>query len=154
MLRKSSLGKLKKRIVSLTSNLGILDDEFEELLAAGKLIKVWSWYNKLVMRVQTNIDQYMGSFLQDFGVGGGIPPDPQNFLQCGSSGVPPICIRDLGDETQDREEPRRIPPQDGPPYGGNATKAVHGGAVGISAYVRSNGGGGDRGGGDICIPPP
>ena len=46
----------KKRIGSLASHLGILDDEFEEILAAGKLSKFWSWYKKLGLHVQTHID--------------------------------------------------------------------------------------------------
>ena len=41
---------------SLASHLGILDDEFEELLAAGKLGKFRSWYTKLGLCVQTYID--------------------------------------------------------------------------------------------------
>ena len=45
------VGKNKKRIGSLASHLGILDDEFEELLAVGKLSKVRSWYKKLGLRV-------------------------------------------------------------------------------------------------------
>ena len=46
-------------IGSLVSHPGILDDEFEELLAAEKLSKIWSWYNKLVMHVQTHIYHYI-----------------------------------------------------------------------------------------------
>ena len=46
----------EKKIGSLASHLGILDDEFEELLAAGKVIKICSWYNNLVMCVQTHRD--------------------------------------------------------------------------------------------------
>ena len=37
----------KKIIGSLASHLGILYDDFEDLLAAGTLSKVWSWYNNL-----------------------------------------------------------------------------------------------------------
>ena len=47
VLQTSSLGREKKRICSLTSHLGILDDEFDELLAAEKLSKVRSWNKKL-----------------------------------------------------------------------------------------------------------
>ena len=43
-----------KRIGSLASHLGILDDEFEEILTAGNLSKIWSWYNNLGLRVQTH----------------------------------------------------------------------------------------------------
>ena len=46
----------KKRIGSLASHLGILDDEFEEVLASGKLSKIWSWYKKLRLCVQTHRD--------------------------------------------------------------------------------------------------
>ena len=44
---------------SLASPLGIFDDEFEELLAAGKLSKICSWYNKLGMCVQTHRYNYI-----------------------------------------------------------------------------------------------
>ena len=47
VLQKSSLGWKKKRIGLLASHLGILDDEFEDIHAAGKKIKVRSWYNNL-----------------------------------------------------------------------------------------------------------
>ena len=40
VLRKSSLGHGGKIIGSLASHIGILDDEFEEILAAGKLNKI------------------------------------------------------------------------------------------------------------------
>ena len=45
----------KKKICSLVSHLGILDDEFEELLAVGNLSKIRSWYNNLGLRVK-NMD--------------------------------------------------------------------------------------------------
>ena len=48
------MGKKKKRIGSLVSHLGILDDEFEDIFAAGRLSKVWSWYKKLGLREQTH----------------------------------------------------------------------------------------------------
>ena len=41
-------------IGSLVSHPGALDDEFEGFLAAGKLIKVHSWYNNMGMSVQTH----------------------------------------------------------------------------------------------------
>ena len=41
-------------IGSLVSHLGILDDEFEEIIAVGKISKVWSWYKKMGMSVQTH----------------------------------------------------------------------------------------------------
>ena len=44
---------------SLASHLGILDDEFEELLAAGKLSKIRPWYNNLWLRVQTHRYNYI-----------------------------------------------------------------------------------------------
>ena len=55
-IAKIIFGQKKNRIGSLASHLGVLDDEFEELLAAGKLSKVRSWYKKLGMRVQTHRD--------------------------------------------------------------------------------------------------
>ena len=54
-LQKSSLGR-KKIIGSLASNLGILDDECEELLSAGKLGKVWSWYKNMGLHTQKHRD--------------------------------------------------------------------------------------------------
>ena len=54
VFRKSYLGG--GIIGSLASHLGILDDGFEELLAAVKLSKVWSWYKKLRLCVKTHID--------------------------------------------------------------------------------------------------
>ena len=41
-----------ERIGSLSSHIGILDDEFEELLATGKLSKCWSWYKMMGIRVK------------------------------------------------------------------------------------------------------
>ena len=55
----------------------------------------------------------MVKFIQDFGVGGGRPMDLWHFFEVGSSGNPPIWIRDLGDDPQCGEDPRRIPPQCG-----------------------------------------
>ena len=46
----------KKLIGSLASHFGILDDEFEGVLAAGKVSKVLSWYNNLGPSVQTHRD--------------------------------------------------------------------------------------------------
>ena len=63
-LRKSSLGE-KKRIGSLASHLGILDDEFEGLLAAGKLSTFWSWYKKLGLCVKTHRDHYITRIASD-----------------------------------------------------------------------------------------
>ena len=47
-------GKERNIIGSLESHIGILDDEFEEILAAGKLSKICSWYNNLGLHVQTH----------------------------------------------------------------------------------------------------
>ena len=54
-IAKIIVGK-KKRIGSLASHLGILDDEFEEILDVGKLSKIRYWYNKLGLHVQTHRD--------------------------------------------------------------------------------------------------
>ena len=53
VLQKSFFGG-GGRIGSLVSHLGILYDDFEKLIAAGKLIKVCSWYNNLRMCVKTH----------------------------------------------------------------------------------------------------
>ena len=58
-IAKIIFGQKKKRIGSLASHIGVLDDEFEELLAAGKLSKVRSWYKNPGMCVQTHIDHYI-----------------------------------------------------------------------------------------------
>ena len=42
--------------------------------------------------------------------------------------------------------------QCGPPYRGNETEAVHGGAMAIPISGQINGGCGDRGGRYICFP--
>ena len=55
-LQKSSLGRGKKRVGSLASHLGVLDDDFEEIIAAGKISKVQSWYNNMGLHVQTYRD--------------------------------------------------------------------------------------------------
>ena len=47
-------GKQNIRIGVLVPNLGVLDDEFEVFLVAGKLSKVRSWYKNLGLHVQTN----------------------------------------------------------------------------------------------------
>ena len=44
----------KIKICSLAPYLGILDDEFEELLVADKISKVWYWCKILGLRVQTH----------------------------------------------------------------------------------------------------
>ena len=92
--------------------------------------------------------------LQDFWSGGVRPPDLRHFLQGGSLGKPPFCIGDLVDDPQDMEDPRRIPPQGGPPSGGNATNLGHGGTVVIPTSGSGNGGSGARVGVDICPHPP
>ena len=53
VLQKSSLEGGKKKIGSLESHIGVLDDKFEKLIAAGKLRKIWSRYNKRVVRAKT-----------------------------------------------------------------------------------------------------
>ena len=55
-LKKSYLGRKKKRVGSLASHLGVLDDDFEEIIAAGKISKVQSWYNNMGLHVQTYRD--------------------------------------------------------------------------------------------------
>ena len=80
--------------------------------------------------------------IQDFWAGGEIPPDLRHFLQGGSPGEPLVWIGDLVDDTQDREDPWRIPPQVGPPSGVNANNTVHGGTVLLPASGCSNGSGG------------
>ena len=52
MYRTTYLVK-KKKIGSLVSHIGLLYDEFEELLAAGNLVKVQSWFKNLGLLVQT-----------------------------------------------------------------------------------------------------
>ena len=54
MYCKNHLWEEKKENFSLASHLGILDDEFGEFLAAGKLSKVQSWYKNMGMSVQTH----------------------------------------------------------------------------------------------------
>ena len=44
------------RIGSLATQSGVLDDEFDEFLAAWKLSKFWSWYKNLGLHVQTHRD--------------------------------------------------------------------------------------------------
>ena len=51
-IAKIIFGKKKERIGSLASHLGILDDEFEDILAKRRLSKFWSWYKKLGMDLQ------------------------------------------------------------------------------------------------------
>ena len=46
----------KNKIGSLASNIGIFDDGFEEILAAGKESKIESRYEKLRLCVQTHRD--------------------------------------------------------------------------------------------------
>ena len=48
-----------KIIGSLASHLGISDNEFGELLAAGKLSKFWSCYKNLGLRVKTHRYHYI-----------------------------------------------------------------------------------------------
>ena len=54
VLQKSSLGRGGKRIGSLASHLGIFDDEFGGILAAGNLNKFQYWYKNMGMCVQTH----------------------------------------------------------------------------------------------------
>ena len=46
--------KGKNRIGSLLSHLGILGYEFEKIISAGKMSKIWSWYKNMVIRVKTH----------------------------------------------------------------------------------------------------
>ena len=96
----------------------------------------------------------MGISIQDFGAGGGRPLDLQQFVQGSISGEPLVWFSDLGGEPQDREDPRWIPPQDGPSSGDNVAKSEHSGAVGIPTSGHSNGGGGYSAGGYICTSLP
>ena len=43
-------------IGSLESYCGVLDNEFEEFIATGNLIKFWSWHNNMGMYVQKHRD--------------------------------------------------------------------------------------------------
>ena len=95
----------------------------------------------------------MGKFIQEFGEGGGRPPDFCNFLQGGGSGNPIVGLVDLGDDLHDRNDPRRITPQGGPPSGRNEDKAGHVRATGIPAPGCINDKNGDIGGVEICPPP-
>ena len=52
----NNLWEEKKRIGSLASHIGILDDEFEELLDAGNLNKVQYLYKNMGLSVQTQRD--------------------------------------------------------------------------------------------------
>ena len=81
-------------------------------------------------------------------------PDLQHTLQGGSSGDPNSWLGYLDDDPQDKDDPQRILPLSGPPYGGNTSKVRHEGAVGIPASGRSNGGSEYRVGGDIFPTPP
>ena len=58
----------------LASHIGILYHKFEELLDAGKLIKVWSWYKNLVMHVKTYRDHSINwiAFDEAFALSGDI----------------------------------------------------------------------------------
>ena len=69
--------------------------------------------------------------IQDFGVGGGKPPDIRNIIQDSCSGEPLVWIGELGDEPQDLAYPWKIAPQDGPPFGGNESKARHDEVTGV-----------------------
>ena len=51
----------KKRIGSLASKIGILDDDFEDLLSAGNLSKYWYWCKNLGTSVQKNRYHYITS---------------------------------------------------------------------------------------------
>ena len=86
----------------------------------------------------------MGTSLQDFGAGGGRPPDIRKFLQGDCSGDTLVLLGYLGDETQDWADPWQIPPQGCQPYGGNKYKAIHYKAVGVPASECSNFDGGPR----------
>ena len=59
VLQKRFLGGRGEIIGSLVSHIGVLYYCFEEILVAGKLSKVWYWYNKLGLRVRTYRDQYI-----------------------------------------------------------------------------------------------
>ena len=59
LLQKSSLISEIRIICSLALHLGILDDEFEEILVAEKISKVRSWYKNLGMRIQTHRYHYI-----------------------------------------------------------------------------------------------
>ena len=96
----------------------------------------------------------MGTFIQILGAGRGRPPDLRHFLQFISSGDSIFWIGDLVDYPQDREDPWRIPPQGGPPSGGNATNAGHGVTVVVPSCGQFNCIFGYQGVGYMIPPPP
>ena len=95
----------------------------------------------------------MGVALTDSRSVGGGPPDFRELLQVGGSGKPSIRHGDLSHVYQYWEDPHRVPPQGGPPAGGNAVEAVHVGHVGLPTTGRGNDGSGFGVGGDVCNPP-
>ena len=72
-------------------------------------------------------------FLQDFGAGGGRPPELQNFLQGGPSGEHLVWLRDLEDNPQDWAYHWQIIPKGRPLSGNNPAEARHDGTVGVPA---------------------
>ena len=56
MYCKNYFWEEKNRVGSLASHIAILDYESEEILSAGKLGKVLSWYKNMVICVQTHRD--------------------------------------------------------------------------------------------------
>ena len=85
---------------------------------------------------------------------GGGPLDFRDFLQGDGVGNPPIWSGDLGHVPQDWEDSWRVPPQGGPPVGGNAANLGHDRQVGLTTDGRVNGGSGSGVGGDVRPPPP
>ena len=86
--------------------------------------------------------------------GGVRRPEFRHVLQGSHKSNPLVCIVDLGEDPLDCLYPQRIPPQGGPPFGGDATVTRYRGAVGVPAFGSSYGGRRPEVGGDVRPTPP
>ena len=91
--------------------------------------------------------------VEDIRAGGMILPDIWEILQGGGVGDPNVWIRDLGNITQDWEDPGRVPSQGDLSAGEDASEEVHDGQVALPTFGRVNGSSRSGGGGDVRPPP-
>ena len=94
----------------------------------------------------------MGKVFQNFRPGERKRLDLRCVLYGGRTGNPLLRIRDLGDDTQNRADPKRPPPQGGPPIGGDTTSTQYGGAIGVPTFGGSDDVSKIRGGWDVRPP--
>ena len=96
----------------------------------------------------------VGMYVTGFRAGRSRPPDSQELLQFDVLRDTPVWRIIMGDVPSDWEDPRRIPPQGGPPDDKDSYKEGHVRKVNLCAAGHRNKGSGAGGGGGVRPLPP